>query len=124
MVLNHGEISLIMIRQGIVTQPYSKKASIPSSTIGIDLLHFEHSHLTVCLTVGIPSKNSLIFVNCDELKDSINSINSALVESLALYISSSYQIYSIQSITILTTSSAVALSSVTPVIFCSVVKSG
>ena len=98
MMLNQSEICMIMIRQRVMTQPYSKKASIPSSTIGASLSHFGHFHVISCFNLGIPSKNSLIFWNCPVLRDSTNSFISFLVESLALYISSPSQIYSIHSL--------------------------
>ena len=119
MVLNHSEVCLIMVRQGIVTQRYPKKESIPSIIMGVDFLHFPHSQSIVWLSLGIDSKNSLTLTNCEELRDSIKSFSSFLVESFALYISSPSQMYSIQSIISLNTFSA-SISSPAVAYFCTV----
>ena len=45
LTLEHlGEISLVVVRQAIMTQPYSKKESIPCKVRVVDLSHFEHFH--------------------------------------------------------------------------------
>ena len=84
MVLNHGEVCLEMVRQGIVTQRYPKKESTPASTKGFNFLHFGHIQFTSCCNLGIDSKKSLTLPNCPELRDSIKSSNSFLVDSYAL----------------------------------------
>ena len=96
MMLNHGEVCLKMIRQGVMTQRYPKKESIPSNLRGADFSHLEHVHVTSLLSLGIFSKKPLTLPNCVESSDSIKSANSFLVESFALNISSPSQIYSME----------------------------
>ena len=83
-MLNHSEICLKMVRQGIVTQPYPKKESTPDNTKGFNFLHLGHIQFISCSNLGIVSKNSLILLNCPELRDSTKSSNYLLVESFPL----------------------------------------
>ncbi|SVB16967.1 uncharacterized protein METZ01_LOCUS169821, partial [marine metagenome] len=56
MMLNHGEVCLKMIRQGVMTQRYPKKASIPCSIKGAVFSHLGHVHVTSFFSLGISSK--------------------------------------------------------------------
>jgi hypothetical protein len=79
MMLNHGEVSLVVVCQTIMTQHYTKKESTPVNTNVLVFPHFGHFQSTSCDNLGIDSKKFLIFSNCPELRESKNSFSSFLL---------------------------------------------
>ena len=84
---------------------YAKKSDNPSRTTGLSTPVFGFFTVIVCESFGIVAKKVSISLNCFELKDSINSFNSFLVQSFADQDSSSLKICSIHELTMLNVSS-------------------
>mgnify|MGYP003652780528 CR=1 FL=1 len=69
-------------------KPYTKKLCRPSITISFFTLVSGFITSTACLNFGIVSKKSDTLLNWFVSKESINSVNSFLLVSTLLYISS------------------------------------